>query len=388
MKKRFLLGILPLLAFGLVACGNTKPEDNKGNNNGTAQNGENQGGENEGGENQGGENNPGGENQGGENNPGGENQGGDNEGGEGENEGGIQVLLNGNQVNLANLVEEGATDLAYFETALSKDDVVSIEQGETSFKLGGINGQAVEGDVYSFTAPVDATYKFYVNKDGEIWIVYSASSEGNEDAEFTVLVNDDKVELQNLVAVGSSDLAFYQIDLVEEDEVIIKKESTALKIGGVNSQPSEEEAYSFVAPIDATYNFYINQDSEIWITYSIPAEGAVTVDLYTKFEITDDQLSLPTFAYVWSGQEAGTWFVANHIEEAWESTNNRHFTFSMENPVGKNILLAIFNADSGYSAENLPGEGCWDNLVLQSGDATIADWTGGKFGADLYAKQA
>lgn len=104
------------------------------------------------------------------------------------------------------------------------------------------------------------------------------------------------------------------------------------------------------------------------------------VDVYAKFGIGNEQVNLPTFVWVWPDGGEGTWYHAIHVVETWEETNNRHYTFTMENPIGMNIVMAVFSASSGFDAEHLPTS--WDDKITQSADGVIQTHEGAVF-ADL-----
>ena len=196
---------------------------------------------------------------------------------------------------------------------------------------------------------------------------------------FAVKVNDVDVDIAN-VASGDNKGEFHLNDLEEEDEVTISLSGQALTFYGYNGTEFEVKETTFDVPEDGEYVFYVNAKLEIWVTHVKEVVGLATVDLYVKFAISDAEVNYPTFVWAFGDGIEGAWYVATHVAESWEAENNRHYTFEMENPVGKSVVLAVFEQDCGFNADNLPTS--WDKVIKQSSDCEIQNWDRGP-GADV-----
>lgn len=136
----------------------------------------------------------------------------------------------------------------------------------------------------------------------------------------------------------------------------------------------------------AKYNFYIqtgDYDNGIWVEkYNEPAPvepgTVVTTNIYAKYGIEDADKDR-VYAWVWAEGQDGVWCYATHVDETWTAANNRHYTISVADPVGKKVIVATFSAESGVDATHAP-DANWTGKTKQSGTATFADW-----GADANA---
>ena len=216
----------------------------------------------------------------------------------------------------------------------------------------------------------------------------SESEESSESKEveggFVVTING---EISNIAVVTEdigTDHGFFEVTLAADDLVRVSYDDEDLSFYGYNGVAYEEATVAFTAEVSGLHKFYINSSDEIWVLgKSDEPVGTVNVDLWTKFSISDDQVNLAAYAWVWSEGGEGAWFSATHVTESWESEFNRHYTITLEgNPTGKKVKLAVFSEESGVTPASAPTG--WEGAVAQSGDATIEDWTT-SYGANLYA---
>ena len=212
-----------------------------------------------------------------------------------------------------------------------------------------------------------------------------SSAESSEtDPTYIVSVKDVIVDVAVTKPSTGTDKGYFELALEAEDYVKVTFGASSLTFAGYNGDAYEDPDTMFTAELDGDYKFYITSEDVIWVTRQEDHSGEHTVHLYTKYAITNEQTALVAYVWTWSDDVAGSWALATHVTETWEAESNRHYTCTISDPVGMKVILAIFSADSGVDADNEPNAN-WDGCVLQSGDATIEDWTT-SVGANVYGQ--
>ena len=103
------------------------------------------------------------------------------------------------------------------------------------------------------------------------------------------------------------------------------------------------------------------------------------VQVWSKINITADNLDKPAYAWIFTNETDGVWYAAAHVAETWETNTNRHYTVNVGavDPTGKKIVFAVFSSVTGETPN-------WDDKIVQSDDCTIA-YSGGSFWVDATA---
>jgi len=213
----------------------------------------------------------------------------------------------------------------------------------------------------------------------------SSAQSSETDPTYIVSVKDLIVDVDVTKPSTGTDKGYFELALKAEDYVKVTFGASSLTFAGYNGKAYEDPDTMFTADLDGDYKFYINDKGVIWVARQEDHSGEQTVHLYTKFSIPDDKVGLVAYAWVWEDGKDGAWYLATY-DAAYEYAGewDRHYTCTVADPVGKKIILAIFSADSGVDADHEPNA-TWDGCVVESGNATIVDWTT-SVGANVYAK--
>ena len=212
-----------------------------------------------------------------------------------------------------------------------------------------------------------------------------AASSSEADPTYVVSVNDLIVNVAVTKPSSGTDKGYFELALEANDVVKVTFGASAINFAGYNGNAYAEPASAFTAENDGDHKFYITDKDVIWVTRQEDHSGEQTVDLYTKFSIPDDKAALVAYAWVWADGQDGAWALATHdTAYAYDKEWDRHYTCTVSDPVGKKVILAIFSADSGVDADHEPNA-TWDGCVVESGTATIEDWTT-SVGANVYGQ--
>ena len=166
---------------------------------------------------------------------------------------------NGVALELVDLKKEDWTCLAYYSLDLVKDDkiVLTLDGVAVPFKSN-------DGELGTeFVAPRDGTYQFYINSATECWVDLPTAPVG--DHVFAGTKNGVALELVDLKEEGWACWAYYKLDLVKDDKIVLTVDGTPVPFTSDDGELGTE----FVAPRDGTYQFYINSATACWV--GIPA---------------------------------------------------------------------------------------------------------------------
>ena len=188
----------------------------------------------------------------------------------------LTVENNGTVVNQAPEADPGA-NAAIYKVTLAIGDKLVVKGDGVALPLG-------DSELTEFTCTVAGEHTVYVSKEYKVYVSEPVAPVG--DHVFAGTKNGVALDLVDLKEEGWTCLAYYKLDLVKDDKIVLTVDGTPVPF----TSDGGEHGTEFVAPRDGTYEFYVNSATYCWV--GVPAAPVSHVFAGTKNGVALDLVDL------------------------------------------------------------------------------------------------
>ena len=179
----------------------------------------------------------------------------------------ITGTKNGDALELEDVKPDDSSDLAKFVLELAAGDKVAFKADDEVLGFYHWDNEAQEAvlDGTEFTATLDGEHAFYINGSKQVWV--TAPQAPVEPVVLSGTKNGDALELVDVKAEDSTDLAKFVLELAAGDKVAFKADDEVLGFYHWDNEANEavEDGEEFEAKVAGEHTFYINANKEIYV---------------------------------------------------------------------------------------------------------------------------